>query len=140
MKKLLYISIFCLAAFSCNVVDTEPQNSIDAGQAFKTKEDIDKGILGAYASFQSLSYYGRTYSIFADLAADNLSHPIDATATDYAEVDNNNMLPENGSNSNIWSICYDGINVANNIITKVPTIVDMTEAEKKRGLGRTIFY
>ncbi len=139
MKKLLYISILCLAVVSCNVVEVEPQNSISAEQAFKTKEDIDKGILGAYASFQSLSYYGRTYGIFADLAADNLSHPVDATATEYAEVDNNNMLPENGSNSNMWAIMYDGINVANNVISKVPTISDMTQQEKDVALAELYF-
>ncbi len=139
MKKLLYISILCFVAVSCNIVDVEPQNSISAEEAFNTKEDIDKGILGAYASFQSLSYYGRTYSIFADLAADNLSHPVDATATDYAEVDNNSMLPENGSNSNMWAIMYDGINVANNVISKVPIINDMTVEEKNSALAELYF-
>ena len=139
MKKLLYISILVFAAYSCDVVDVEPYNSISAAEAFKTKEDIDKGILGAYASFQSLSYYGRTYGIFADLAADNLSHPVDATATEYAEVDNNNILPENGSNSNMWAKMYDGINVANNVIIKVPTIENMTAEEKDIALAELYF-
>lgn len=139
MKKLLYISILVFAAYSCDVVEVEPQNSISAAEAFKTKEDIDKGILGAYASFQSLSYYGRTYGIFADLAADNLSHPIDATATEYAEVDNNNILPENASNSNMWAKMYDGINVANNVISKVPTIENMSAQEQDIALAELYF-
>lgn len=139
MKKLLYILIIIFTAISCDVVDVEPLDAISATQAFKTKEDIDKGILGAYASFQSLSYYGRTYGIFADLAADNLSHPVDATATEYAEVDNNNILPENGSNSNMWAIMYDGINVANNVISKVPTIENMTTEEKNIALAELYF-
>ena len=139
MKKLLYISIIVFAVLSCDVVDVEPYDSISASEAFKTKEDIDKGILGAYSSFQSLSYYGRTYGIFADLAADNLSHPVDATATEYAEVDNNNILPENGSNSNMWAKMYDGINVANNVISKVPTIENMTAQEKDIALAELYF-
>ncbi len=124
---------------SCDVLDVEPQNSISAENAFKTKEDIDKGILGAYASFQSLSYYGRTYPIFSDLAADNLDHPLDATAVEYNQVDNNNLLPENATNSNMWAIIYDGINVANNVITKVPTIAGMTAEEKDAALGELYF-
>jgi hypothetical protein len=128
-----------MAVYSCDVLDVEPQNSISAAEAFKTKEDIDKGILGAYASFQSLSYYGRTYSIFADLAADNLSHPLDATALEYAEVDNNNLLPENGSSSNMWAIMYDGINVANNVIAKVPSIADMSAEEQDEALAELYF-
>lgn len=139
MKKIILITFLLLTALSCDVLEVEPQNSIPADAAFKTKEDIDKGILGAYASFQSLSYYGRTYGIFSDLSADNLSHPIAATATEYAEVDNNNILPENSSIDGIWSVIYDGINVANNVIAKVPTIEDMTEQEQNAALAELYF-
>jgi hypothetical protein len=139
MKKIIFIALILCTVLSCDVLDVEPQNSISAEEAFNTKEDIDKGILGAYASFQSLSYYGRTFGIFSDLAADNLSHPLDATATAYAEVDNNSILPENGSVDGIWSIAYDGINVANNVIDKVPTIADMTEQEKNEALAELYF-
>ncbi|MCJ7759492.1 MAG: RagB/SusD family nutrient uptake outer membrane protein [Gillisia sp.] len=139
MKKIVLVVLFSITAMSCDVLEVEPQDSIPADAAFKTKEDIDKGILGAYASFQSFSYYGRTFGIFSDLAADNLSHPLAATATAYAEVDNNNILPENGSISGIWSVIYDGINVSNNIITKVPTIEGMTEQEKNTALAELYF-
>lgn len=128
-----------LTVLSCNTLEVEPQNSIPADQAFQTKEDIDRGILGAYSSFQSLSYYGRTYILFSDLAADNLAHPLAATAVEYAQVDNNNILPENGSVGGIWNIAYDGINVANNVIAKVPTIVDMTEDERNAALAELYF-
>ncbi|MEZ4793324.1 MAG: RagB/SusD family nutrient uptake outer membrane protein [Gelidibacter sp.] len=139
MKKIILLVMVLMTVMSCNTLEVEPQNSIPADQAFQTKEDIERGILGAYASFQSLSYYGRTYNIFSDLAADNLSHPVDATATEYAEVDNNNILPENGSIAGIWFICYDGINVANNVINKVPTIDDMTEEQRNAALAELYF-
>lgn len=139
MKKTLLIACILITAISCDVMDVEPQNAVPADAAFSTKKDIDKGILGAYSAFQSLSYYGRTYQIFSDLAADNLSHPVDATAVTYAEVDNNAILPENGSVSGIWSIIYDGINVANNVITKVPEMDDMTTAEKNTALAELYF-
>lgn len=139
MKKIVYITLILITALSCDVLEVEPQNSIPAAEAFKTKKDIDKGILGAYASFQSLSYYGRTYGIFSDLAADNLAHPLAATATEYAEVDNNNILPENGSIDGIWSVIYDGINVTNNVIAKVPSIEGMTDTEKNAALGELHF-
>jgi tetratricopeptide (TPR) repeat protein len=120
-------------------MDVEPENATTAEVAFQNQEDIEKGILGAYASFQGLSYYGRTYGIFSDLSADNLSHPADATASEYSEVDNNNILPENGSIYGIWATIYDGINVANNVISKVPTIADMSEQEKNVALAELYF-
>ena len=138
-KIFTLIGALGFLAFSCNVLDVEPQNSIPADQAFKDKTGIEKGIFGAYNTFQYLGYYGRTYGIFSDLSADNLGHPFEATAAEYSEVDNNNILPENGSVANIWSSCYDGINVANNVIEKVPGMGDMSETEKNQALGELYF-
>lgn len=140
MKKhiLLFLTI-AATWYSCDVLDVEPKSSIDASAAFNTKEDIDKGILGAYSYFQSLSYYGRSHVIFPDLAADILSHPISATASEYREIANNNILPENGSVGGMWSIMYGGINVTNNVIDKVPGIENMTAAEKNHALGELYF-
>ncbi|MFD2101258.1 RagB/SusD family nutrient uptake outer membrane protein [Flagellimonas iocasae] len=139
MKKILLLLNLAAMVLSCDVLDVEPYNAIPADEAFQTSDDIEKGILGSYAPFQNLSYYGRTYGIFSDLAADNLSHPIAATATAYAQVDNNNILPENGSISGIWASCYDGINVANNVIDKLPGIEGMTEQEKNQARGELYF-
>jgi starch-binding outer membrane protein, SusD/RagB family len=139
MRKILIIFSFFLAASSCQVLDVEPQNAIPADEAFKNKAGIERGILGAYNGLQSLSYYGRTYSIFSDLSADILTHPTNATSVNYAEVDNNAILPENESVDGIWSSVYDAINVANNVIVKVPDISDMTQEEKNIALGELYF-
>jgi len=139
MKKALYIIGILGILTGCEVMNVEPEASIPASEAFKDKAGIERGILGSYSSLQYLSYYGRTYLIYADLAADNLAHPTDATSSDYAEVDNNAMLAENSSISGIWAACYDGINVANNVIVKVPGMTDMTETEKNRALGELYF-
>src|SRR5688572_22072226 len=106
MKKLSFLIILTFVLGSCDVLDVKPQNAIKADDAFKDKKGIEKGILGAYTSFQSLSYYGRSYLIFSDLSADNLGHPADATALEYAQVDNNAILPENGSIDGIWASAY----------------------------------
>lgn len=129
--------MFILA--SCDVLDIKPQTSILGTDALKDKKGIEKGILGAYTSFQALSYYGRSYLTFSDLASDNLEHPSDATALEYTQVDNNAILPENASIEGLWSSPYEGINIANNIIAKVPDIPDMTNDEKNKALGELYF-
>jgi hypothetical protein len=139
MKKALYIiGIFAILT-GCEVLNLEPEDSIPADEAFKDKAGIEKGILGSYSSLQYLSYYGRNYLIYSDLAADGLSHPTDATNSDCAEVDNNAMLAENSAVSGLWASAYDGINVANNVIVKVPGMTDMTENEKNKALGELYF-
>lgn len=139
MRQLFLFSFLTLLLPACDVLDVQPQSSIPASEVFKNKAGIQRGINGAYSGLQSLSYYGRTYNIFSDLAADNLAHPANATAVSYAEVDNNSILPENTSVDGIWSSIYDGINVANNVIAQVPGIPDMSQAEKNAALGELYF-
>jgi starch-binding outer membrane protein, SusD/RagB family len=139
MRHAIILTGLLYLMSGCDVLNVEPMDSIPADQAFKDKTGIERGILGSYSSLQSLSYYGRTYLIFSDLAADNLAHPADATSSDYAEVDNNGILPENGAVSGIWASIYDGINVANNVIDKVPGMSDMTDEEKNVALGELYF-
>jgi starch-binding outer membrane protein, SusD/RagB family len=139
MKQFLTSIAILYLLNGCDVLNVKPEDSIPASAAFKNKAGIEKGILGSYSSLQSLSYYGRSYLIFSDLAADNLAHPNDGTQADYAQVDNNAILPENGAVDGIWSAIYDGINVANNVIDKVPGMADMTDDEKNVALGELYF-
>ncbi|ADQ78631.1 RagB/SusD domain protein [Paludibacter propionicigenes WB4] len=124
---------------ACNTLDVDPADKITAEQAFKNKAGIEKGILGSYSELQSFGYYGRSYLIASDMAADNLVHPTDATQVDYAEIDNNTLLSENGVVENIWASIYSAINVANSVIDKVPGMAGMTDDEKAAALGELYF-
>jgi hypothetical protein len=139
MKNILFFLVITFVIVGCDVLDVEPEYAISADDAFKDKTGIERGIIGTYSSLQSLSYHGRTFIIFGDLSADNLIHPPDATASDYAEVAGNAILAENGAVGGIWASLYDGINAANNIIVKVPGMSDMTDEEKNIALGELYF-
>lgn len=138
MRKI-FILIIIFASSACDVLDVKPYDGTEADVTFKNKSDIEKGILGSYAPFQYLSYYGRGFMIFSDLSADNLENPIDGTASDYREIDNNNILPENGGASGIWGSAYEAINNANNVIAQVPNMTDMSDVEKEVALGELYF-
>ncbi|MFN8208072.1 MAG: RagB/SusD family nutrient uptake outer membrane protein [Bacteroidales bacterium] len=140
MIKQLFLSLTLIYLLTgCDVLNVEPEDSIPAASAFKDKTGIERGILGSYSDFQSLSYYGRAFLVFSDLAADNLIHPPDATNSDFAEIDNNALLPENSAVWNFWSAAYSGINTANNVIVKVPEMTDMSDEEKNAALGELYF-
>ena len=139
MKNILFTLLILLLPAGCDVLNVESEDAIPADEAFQDKAGIERGILGSYSTLQSLSYFGRTYIIFGDLASDNLIHPPDATSSDYAEVDNNAILPENGAVSGIWASLYEGINNANNVIVKVPGMPDMSDTEKNEALGELYF-
>jgi hypothetical protein len=140
MKNLfvLFIILF-FTTTSCNVLDVKSQDAIRADVALSNKSGIDKSVLGTYDAFQSLSYYGRSFVILPDLAADILIHPIDATSVDYSQVASNHILPDNGNVEGWWDLMYDGINRANNVIAAMPNIHDMTDDEKNQALGEMYF-
>ena len=139
MKKLFILIITLLPLASCDVLNVESQSAIPEDKAIKDKKGIEKGILGAYTAFQELGYYGRSQLIFSDLAADNLEHAPEGTAQNYAQIDNNVVLPENDAVYDIWAGAYEGINIANTIINKIPGMSDMTDAEKTQALAELYF-
>jgi len=139
-KGIVGLLLIALTFFSsCDVLDVESNDSIPASEAFKDKDGIEQGILGAYDAMQSLSYYGRSFSILPDLSSDDLLHPTEATSTDYAEVDGHVILPENSAVEGIWNAIYNTINTANSVIVKVPGMSDMTDEEKNSALGELYF-
>lgn len=137
--KVIFLILMLSTLYACEVLDVTPQSAIDADIALADKAGIEKAVLGTYSSLQSLSYYGRSTVLFQDLAADNLIHPVDATSQDYAQVANNSILPDNGAIDGMWSIMYDGINRANNVIEKVPAVKDMTDEEKNKAIAEMRF-
>jgi hypothetical protein len=139
MKKLTILILAAIMTSACNVLDVEPQNSIPAEDVFKNKNGIEKGILGSYIPFQYLSYYGRNYVIFGDLAADNLDFSPAGTAIAYREIDANAILPGNSGIEGIWGSAYEGINITNSVIAAVPGIGDMDDEEKETALAELYF-
>ena len=139
MKKVFFTLIALYIFSACDVLDVKPTNRIPKEDAFKDKTGIEKGVLGAYGPFQYLSYYGRSFLTFSDLSADVLEQPIDGTSSDYREIDNNNIQPENGAVDGMWASAFEGINRANNVIVKVPEMSDMTDEEKQTALGELYF-
>jgi hypothetical protein len=51
--------------------------------------------------------------------------------TEYAEIDNNHILPENASVDGMRLSIYDGLNVANNVISKNPNFKFFNSRRKK---------
>jgi starch-binding outer membrane protein, SusD/RagB family len=139
MKKIFILLFTALATTACDVLNVESQSQIPAEDVFKDKSGIEKGILGSYIPFQYLSYYGRNFMIFGDLAADNLDFAAGGTSATYREIDNNAILPGNGGIDGIWSSAYEGLNIANSVIAAVPGISDMTDDQKNAALGELYF-
>lgn len=137
MKKILIISIIAAFFSSCNLLDVEPHQSIDAETAINNQNDVENAITGVYDAFQSSGYYGRNYILINDLAADNLFWS--GTTTDYKQFEDNAITANNGIIDGIWVSIYDAINRANIVLSKIDDIEDVDEEEAKLYKGELLF-
>jgi hypothetical protein len=92
---------------------------------------------GMYDAMQSLSYYGGDYVQYLDLSGDDVIHT--GTFSDYADADNNIMTSDNTTIGNIWDAIYDGINRANTVIARVPSVAGLSADERDRLMGEAYF-
>lgn len=126
LNHKFFLALFALSLFtvSCkkSLDEQKPQASLDAPTAFTNAASARAGLFGVYSALQSSTYWGLEYLIFADLAADNLTHT--GTFPTFAQVANKQILPDNVNNVNIYNQIYDGINRANTLIAAVPGITD----------------
>jgi hypothetical protein len=116
MKKYTYIiGLFLVSTFgSCSkFVDYNPQEDyqITADNYFKTAEDYQKMAIGVYSPMQWLW----SIPVIGDVASDN-SVSGGENATDniaLQQIDDYQIVANNGNLTEIWKACYEGINRAN---------------------------
>jgi len=116
MKKYTYIiGLFLVSTFgSCTkFVDYNPQEDyqITADNYFKTAEDYQKMAIGVYSPMQWLW----AVPVIGEIASDN-SVTGGENATDQValqQIDDYQIIANNGNLTEIWKSCYEGINRAN---------------------------
>jgi starch-binding outer membrane protein, SusD/RagB family len=100
---------------------------VGATNYWKTADDANAGILGAYESFLSNDYFGRFYFELTEMPADFTT--INRNDT-YQQLDRWDLLANHPFVLQGWNIMYQQISRANGVIQNVPKIT-MDETRKK---------
>lgn len=142
MKALKYISAISLLAIliSCeSLLDVQPLESISDEQTIFDKTSSETAIRGVYSALANGSYYGTTFQSIGYLSGDNIQWT--GSQSQVQEFINKKVNAENSTVSGAWRAIYTTINRANNVIDKVPKVVDpqLTEALKSQILGEAYF-
>lgn len=114
-KSLFSIAALVLFSTACNKLDMKPTDSIDPDKAFRNLQDINMGILGAYAVLD--------YTLIAN----------NATVSDEAVVPGENTVgntdayrwlytPSSGSVTAAFREYYQAIDRANRVLTALGTL------------------
>lgn len=117
-KYSLYASLgLLLGLSSCkkSFLDLKPYNSAVIADAIQNEADLNAAVNGLYSSLRATDFYGRTFAVKGDLAADN-GFQSSANSGRYTVFNLWNMAVTDGYASGVWSNSYTAIKNANVII------------------------
>lgn len=139
----ILIIFLCILATSCSedFIEIAPISEQSLDNFFKSAEDIEQAVAGAYDALQSDGQYGGVsgFNHFMEVRADN-SYNTNTTQNSgtRAAFDNFSVDVSNPWLNNTWSSCYDGINRCNIILNRIDDI-DMDASTKTARKGELHF-
>jgi hypothetical protein len=142
MKKLIYILLLTIGGcfYACQSgldVDPTPDNSVDEQNAITNIRELEAAINGIYDGLQNENYYGQYYTLWPDLAADNLKWV--GSFTTNREVDINRVLATNNTIFDIWRRLYSTINRANRVLDAIGKLQGLSQEAKNQYEGEARF-
>src|SRR5690606_15100934 len=113
---LILFSSLTLSCVSCDdmgFLQIKPDNLILTDDAIKTKDDIEKLLLGTYNGMRSGGFWGGTalrgFGVIADDAIANVA------TFEWVQLTNHEMNLVNAVGRDLWTNTYNAINRANQV-------------------------
>lgn len=142
MKKLTFsiiIFLICFASINgCMDLEENPVGLLAPESYFKTADDAQNAVNGAYAEFASETLYGRKIQITLSLLSDMGDIGDPGTASRRINLNNFTHDPNNGMISAMWPQLYRIISASNNAIDGIPA-VSMDESKKNALIAEARF-
>ncbi len=143
MKNLILIILVTVTLTSCkeSFIELSPLNDISSDNFYKTSTDVNTALIGLYDAYQVL--YGPNYlSNLSEVRSDNtINYFTTVSGGTYADFDNFSVQPSNSTLNSYWVACYKGIQRANIILNRIPSVagVDASVSGQTKFI-RALFY
>jgi starch-binding outer membrane protein, SusD/RagB family len=148
-KKLkIYLSLLCLGMLlgcSKDFLDIKPQALVNEESFYLSKDAADQLIIGAYSIMSTLEDFDTRYYLACGSLASDDAECGGENANDWQDGQNTDRMisgPNDRIFTEIWGIFYKGIDRANVLIQKMPTIKkvqDIDTALLSKRLGEAKF-
>lgn len=129
-KVNIILAAFAVSLFSCEDLETEPQQSLSTELAFSDRQAVEGSLLGVYSLTQVFDVYGSLPQVIADYQSDNVnfigSFPTLQSINDFS------TQADNGNVATLWRYHYRAILAANAVIKFTPDSPDATLSEEER--------
>jgi hypothetical protein len=128
-----------LSACKKSFIDKAPQSSLTTGNFFKTANDAETSLIGAYATMRN-GFYQYNNLLFTDGRSDNCYVNGDDNTGEWP-LENFTYAPSNTKVGGEWSDLYNMIASANTVLDNVPNITDpaLTATRKNQILAEARF-
>ncbi len=138
INKIFLILLLALSFTACKkVLDVEPRQSIDAGNALLNDQDVNSLVIGGYSRMGSGNLYGTNLFLVPDLLGSDDVCRWRGTFTSPKSIANKSMDRNNADAELIWESAYDVINIANTAIGALDVVKN---ADLKKQLeGEALF-
>jgi len=120
LKYALASSVIFIAASCANIVnEVNPTHILDKSNAFKTIENYEAALNGAYSQLRSVNAYGRNQSVIPDMMSDNLKESPENLPQGTRGMVDWVYAADNGAVADAWLGLYTIINSANVVINGI---------------------
>ncbi|NEM98573.1 RagB/SusD family nutrient uptake outer membrane protein [Pontibacter burrus] len=136
LRYIIFATLFCtfLGTTSCDdMLDVEPQQSVDARDAINTPQDLQGAVIGMYSILGGPELYGTNLLLLPELQASEESLSWLGTFAGYRQVSLKNMTADNTEAQRTWVAAYQAINLANIILSKLDIMEDQEERNRVEG-------
>lgn len=134
MKKIVSIVVLMLCLGACNVLEQEPQSSLDASDVLVDGASANAILNGVYSAMGDDYYYGVEYVLNMDLIADNSI--FQGFYDSQLEIDQKSVPFTNLFVTEAWPALYRVINMTNLLIEGVPELDDPNFSNREDVLGQ----
>ena len=125
MKTVYLTLLLCtgLLISSCSedFLDLKPKTQLSVDDYFKTPEQFESAVNGAYSSLQEGNLYGNWY-VLSEIPSDNTSNQLSGSVTDQDEFDKYYIRSTNPYIANFWNSSYMTINRINTVLNRIDGI------------------
>lgn len=128
---ILLVAGSLITLSSCSdFLDLKPKNELSIDDYYKTAEQIDGAINGAYSTLQE-NYLYKNWYIFSEIPSDNTRNALSGSVSDQDEFDKYYIRTTNPHISNFWEMSYRGINRINTVLGRIDQVeMDNTLRER----------
>jgi len=136
-NRLLWLLIIPVMIFisSCDEkLDLKPRQSIDAGTALTTAENIQATLVGAYLQARDDDIFGSTFNEYSELLAASNDLMFLGTYQQPREIINKEIAVTNSYVEQTWIAAYDLINICNTLLDpEILGVLDNEDAQRVEG-------